>query len=42
MLLKKTACLAEDQCGIPQEKQKTKLSEIPSQTVVLQVEVVVN
>lgn len=32
LLNKKTACLAEDQCGIPQEKQKTKLSEIPSQT----------
>jgi hypothetical protein len=32
LLNKKTACLAEDQCGIPQEKQKTMLSEIPSQT----------
>ncbi|NGY37909.1 hypothetical protein FQU23_010335 [Flavobacterium sp. XN-5] len=29
---KQTACLAEDACGIPQEKQKIKLSEIPSQT----------
>jgi hypothetical protein len=32
LLNKKTACLAEDQCGIPQEKKNTKLSEIPSQT----------
>ena len=32
LLHKQTACLAEDQCGIPQEKQKIKLSEIPSQT----------
>ena len=32
LLNKQTACLAEDACGIPQEKQKTKLSEIPSQT----------
>ena len=29
---KQTACLAEDACGIPQEKEKIKLSEIPSQT----------
>jgi hypothetical protein len=29
---KQTACLAEDACGIPQEKQKIKLSEIPNQT----------
>jgi hypothetical protein len=37
----KTACLAEDQWI--QEKQKTKLSEIPSQTnSCTQVEVVVN
>lgn len=28
LLHKQTACLAEDQCGIPQEKQKIKLSEI--------------
>jgi hypothetical protein len=26
---KTTACLASDQCGIPQEKQKVKLSELP-------------
>jgi hypothetical protein len=32
LLNKKTACLAEDACGIPQEKQKKKLSEIPTQT----------
>lgn len=32
LLNKQTACLAEDQCGIPAEKQKIKLSEIPSQT----------
>ena len=31
LLNKLTACLAEDQCGIPQEKQKIKLSEISSQ-----------
>lgn len=31
LLNKKTACLAEDQCGIPQEKQKIKLSEINNQ-----------
>ncbi|TDE03563.1 DUF6428 family protein [Flavobacterium hiemivividum] len=29
---KQTACLAEDACGIPQEKQKIKLSEIPNQS----------
>jgi len=29
---KLTACLAEDQCGIPQEKQKVKLSEINIQS----------
>jgi hypothetical protein len=28
----KTACLAEDQCGIPQENKKRKLSKNPSQT----------
>ncbi|MFT5964911.1 MAG: hypothetical protein ACI9L6_001663 [Flavobacterium sp.] len=28
---KLTACLAEDQCGIPQEKQKVNLSKTPSQ-----------
>lgn len=32
LLNKQTACLAEDQCGIPAEKQKVKLSEISSQT----------
>ena len=32
LLNKQTACLAQDQCGIPAEKQKVKLSEIPSQT----------
>ncbi len=31
LLNKKTACLAEDQCGIPQEKQKIILSEINNQ-----------
>jgi hypothetical protein len=31
LLNKLTACLAEDQCGIPQDKQKVKISEIPSQ-----------
>lgn len=30
LLNKQTACLAEDQCGIPAEKQKVKLSEITS------------
>jgi hypothetical protein len=29
LLNKQTACLAQDQCGIPAEKQKVKLSEIP-------------
>lgn len=29
---KQTACLAQDQCGIPTEKQKVKLSEIPIQS----------
>lgn len=32
LLNKQTACLASDQCGIPPQKQKTKLSEIPTQT----------
>jgi hypothetical protein len=32
LLNKQTACLAEDACGIPQEKQKIKISDIPSQT----------
>ncbi|MBA0885212.1 DUF6428 family protein [Flavobacterium undicola] len=32
LLNKQTACLAEDECGIPQEKQKIKLSEITTQT----------
>ncbi|MEL1242393.1 DUF6428 family protein [Flavobacterium flavipallidum] len=32
LLNKKTACLAEDQCGIPATKPKIKLSEIQSQT----------
>ncbi len=32
LLNKMTACLAEDQCGIPQEKQKIQLTEIVSQT----------
>jgi hypothetical protein len=31
LLNKQTACLAEDACGIPQEKQKIKLVEISSQ-----------
>lgn len=31
LLNKKTACLAEDQCGIPAAKPKLKLSEIQSQ-----------
>ena len=31
LLNKQTACLAQDQCGIPAEKQKVKLSEISSQ-----------
>ncbi|PRZ24161.1 DUF6428 family protein [Flavobacterium granuli] len=32
LLNKQTACLAEDQCGIPTEKKKLKLSEIASAT----------
>lgn len=32
LLNKQTACLAEDQCGIPKEKQKIKLSEITNQS----------
>lgn len=32
LLNKQTACLAEDQCGIPQEKPKIKLSEITNQS----------
>ena len=32
LLNKQTACLAQDQCGIPAEKQKLKLSEIPIQS----------
>jgi hypothetical protein len=28
LLNKKTACLAQDQCGIPQEKQKIRLSDM--------------
>lgn len=31
LLNKQTACLAEDQCGIPGEKQKVKLIEISNQ-----------
>ena len=31
LLNKKTACLAQDQCGIPVEKQKVKLSESNNQ-----------
>lgn len=31
LLNKQTACLAEDQCGIPTEKEKVKLSEFSSQ-----------
>ncbi|MFV8270477.1 DUF6428 family protein [Flavobacterium sp. GT2N3] len=31
LLNKQTACLAQDQCGIPVEKQNVKLSEIKSQ-----------
>lgn len=31
LLNKKTACLAQDQCGIPVEKQKVKLSELNNQ-----------
>ena len=32
LINKQTACLAQDQCGIPTEKEKVKLSEISSQT----------
>ncbi|RVT73955.1 hypothetical protein EOD40_13635 [Flavobacterium sufflavum] len=32
LLNKQTACLAEAECGIPQEKQKINLSEISTQT----------
>ncbi|HTG66867.1 MAG TPA: DUF6428 family protein [Flavobacterium sp.] len=32
LLNKQTACLASDQCGAPQQKQKIKLSEISSET----------
>lgn len=32
LLNKQTACLAEDQCGIPKEKQKIKLSDSNTQT----------
>lgn len=32
LLNKQTACLAEDQCGIPSEKQKVNLSAISNQT----------
>jgi hypothetical protein len=32
LLNKKTACLAQDQCGIPAEKQKVKLSELNTQS----------
>jgi hypothetical protein len=32
LLNKQTACLAEDQCGIPKEKQKIQLSEISNQS----------
>ena len=31
LINKQTACLAEDQCGIPTEKEKVKLSEFSSQ-----------
>lgn len=31
LLNKQTACLAQDQCGIPSEKQKIKLSDINSE-----------
>lgn len=31
LINKQTACLAEDQCGIPADKQKVKLSAIPTQ-----------
>ncbi|WP_395048059.1 DUF6428 family protein [Flavobacterium sp.] len=32
LLNKQTACLAQDQCGIPQEKQKVNLSGMSNQT----------
>lgn len=32
LLNKQTACLAQDQCGIPAEKQKINLSEMSNQT----------
>lgn len=32
LLNKQTACLAQDQCGIPAEKQKVKLSEMSNET----------
>lgn len=32
LLNKQTACLAQDNCGIPAEKQKVKLSDIPTQS----------
>ena len=32
LMNKQTACLAQDHCGIPTEKEKVKLSEISSQT----------
>jgi hypothetical protein len=32
LINKRTACLAEDQCGITESKQKAKLSEISNQT----------
>jgi hypothetical protein len=32
LLNKQTACLAQEQCGIPAEKQKVNVSEISSQT----------
>jgi len=32
LINKQTACLAEDQCGITADKQKVKLSAIPTQT----------
>jgi hypothetical protein len=32
LLNKQTACLAQDQCGIPAEKQKVKLSELNNQS----------
>lgn len=31
LLNKQTACLASDQCGIPQDKQKVKLSDLTTQ-----------